>query len=100
MTKIQRKNLPTLTVLTVVESYRTSAYAALCLFYPPKVVLAAFRRDERKGWLDYGTSEAYPWITGEGSALMEANADEVKWRFKMFFNATYGKLENINKTRR
>lgn len=67
--RVHRKDLPTLVVLAVVNTYGPRAWYVLTETYPPKVVLAAYRRDTERGYLDCG-SEAFPWVEPEGLQLM------------------------------
>lgn len=64
---MKRADLTTKTVLEAVCDHFPYAYEHLVRDYPGKVVLAAFEREYRKGLLEYGVTEARPFLTPEGS---------------------------------
>jgi hypothetical protein len=69
---VKRSDLPTGVVLRTVAAHATcEAFDVLADRFPPKVVLAAFRRDTDAGLLEYGTAEEHPWLTPEGEARLK-----------------------------
>ena len=69
MTK--RADLPTWWVVRIVSVFGTSAYEAfVAAGFPDKVVVRAFERDIRAGYLDCGVSSSRPFLTPDGERLL------------------------------
>jgi hypothetical protein len=73
----KRSDISTLMLLACVQVYSFRAFEVLCETYPWKVVLAAFRRDNGRGYLNYGTSEIRCWVDPEGEALIRSERNKV-----------------------
>lgn len=67
---MKRSDLPTVSVLSAVNTFGFKAYHVLSQFIPPKIVAAAFSRDIGSGYLECGVSELKPWITAKGAGFM------------------------------
>ena len=52
-----------------------SGFEVLCDDFPEKVVLSAMYRDERKGYIEYGTSVRTSWVTEKGFEYMSKTAN-------------------------
>lgn len=81
---MKRADLTTQTVLEAVRGHFPLAYEHLAQRYPGKVILAAFEREYRKSRLEYGVSEARPFLTPEGWQWLGQSPHE--------FHATPGAL--------
>lgn len=66
--RARRSDVSTEMIFAAITEHEFSAFRHLSETYPPKVVLAAFRRDIDRGWLEYGVSEVHCWITPAGLA--------------------------------
>lgn len=62
---MKRSDLTTDVVLAAIREHGMKAWDVLTETYPPKVVLAAFRRDTDHRILECGVAEERPWIIGE-----------------------------------
>ena len=69
-TRARRADVSTEMIFAAIEEHGLSAFGFLTKTYPPKVVLAALRRDIDRGWLEYGVSEVHCWITPDGLARL------------------------------
>lgn len=63
---MKRSDLDTITLLTTVDYWGTSAWLRLRDRYPPKLIRSAIERDCRRGLLDYGVAAERPWLTEKG----------------------------------
>lgn len=70
---MKRSDLTTTAVLTAVRDHAFGAFEYLAAQYPPKVVLAAFDRDARKGLIEYGVSQRCPWLSPAGRWYLQAD---------------------------
>lgn len=73
----KRSDISTPILLACVQVYSWRAWEVLCETYPWKVVLAAFIRDNGRGYLNCGTSQIRCWVEPEGKALMQAERNKV-----------------------
>ena len=70
---IKTTDLSTYMVTSVISLHRSRAYETLAaLGYPDKVIVRAFERDTRSGYLDWGVSVTRPFLTREGEAYLRA----------------------------
>lgn len=71
---IKRSDLPTSLILVAVAVHGSRAYDALDeAGWPDKVIIRAFERDVRLGYLDWGVSVARPFLTREGEAALKGS---------------------------
>jgi hypothetical protein len=70
VTRVKRSDLDTRDVVTAVQQHQFRAFEALAEQYPEKIVQAAFSRDVRSGYLDYGVALERPWLTPAGEQLL------------------------------
>ncbi|MFI8278536.1 hypothetical protein ACIGBH_27420 [Streptomyces sp. NPDC085929] len=63
---MKRSDLPTTRVLVGIRDHGTHALDELTGTYPIKVVRAAFARDVRRGYIEYGVTLDRPWLTPQG----------------------------------
>jgi hypothetical protein len=75
---VKRSDLPTVVVLAMVKMYQLRTFEVLSTVYPPKIVLAAFDRDVNKGYLEYGTTVARPWLESKGYEFISETYEKVK----------------------
>ncbi|MEU8136096.1 hypothetical protein [Streptodolium elevatio] len=66
----KRADVTTAMVLTAIHEHYMDAYEHLAKRFPPKVVIAAFYRDNDRGLIDYGVSATRPFLTPEGRAAL------------------------------
>ncbi|MGR6922591.1 hypothetical protein ACU635_50770 [[Actinomadura] parvosata] len=69
---MKRADLDTITVLSAIRDHEGGAYGVLAERFPPKVVLAAFAREDRARRTEYGVAEHLPWLTAKGRATLRA----------------------------
>jgi hypothetical protein len=67
---MKRSDITTDALLTAVDKLGTAAWTHLAGRYPPKLLLSAIERDVRGGYLEYGVSPTYPWLTEKGRAKL------------------------------
>ena len=78
---MKRSDLTTEVVLTAIREHGMKAWDILTETYPPKVVLAAFRRDTDRRLLECGVAEERPWIIGEEPGRDKLLSDSVLMHF-------------------
>lgn len=69
---MKRADLDTVTVLTAIRDHGGGAFGVLAERFPPKVVLAAFAREDRARRTEYGVAEHLPWLADKGRAALRA----------------------------
>jgi hypothetical protein len=75
--RYKRSDISTLIVLACVQVYSWRAYEVLCETYPWKVVVAAFLRDNDRGYLGCGTSFVRCWVEPAGKTLIRSERQKV-----------------------
>jgi hypothetical protein len=66
---VKRSDLHTYAVLSAIAD-GFGAFGILAQTYPRKVVLAAFRREDRARRTEYGVAEHLPWMTPKGKGAL------------------------------
>lgn len=69
---MKRSDLDTRTVLAAIAEHRFEAHEHLARRFPPKLVLAAFLREDQAGRTEYGVAAHLPWLTDAGRATLAA----------------------------
>ena len=73
----KRSDIPSLVLVACVQAYSWRAFEVLCETFPWKVVLAAFLRDNDRGYLGCGTSSIRCWVEPAGKALIQSERNKV-----------------------
>jgi hypothetical protein len=73
----KRSDISSLVLVACVQAYSWRAFEVLCETFPWKVVLAAFLRDNDRGYLGCGTSSIRCWVEPAGKALIQSERNKV-----------------------
>ncbi len=64
--------VPILSALRTIDAHGPWAIEKLCERTPEKVVLSKFEDLVTRGYLDYGVSLRYPWLTPKGREYLDS----------------------------
>ncbi len=73
----KRSDISSLVLVACVQTYSWRAYEVLCETFPWKVVLAAFLRDNDRGYLGCGSSSIRCWVEPAGKDLIRSERNKV-----------------------
>lgn len=73
----KRSDISSLVLVACVHAYGFRAYEVLCETFPWKVVLAAFLRDNNRGYINCGTSLIRCWVDPDGKELIRSERYKV-----------------------
>lgn len=73
----KRSDISSAVLVACVQTYSWRAWEVLCETFPPKVVLAAFLRDNDRGYLGCGTSSIRCWVEPAGKDLIRSERNKV-----------------------